>query len=253
MKDGNIMNASYEPVEDLNAKKEMTEQEIWAQKTVPELIESLGDFEKDRRSANIAAAIIENTALPETKEKEVRERLRSFIEGTIPSRVLADQIALRCALRKFIFLQDTGDFREIQWLLKTLPKDPADNCLEAIATLTDFLRYAPPTGTVNAPELTDFLAEQCEKFFDADLFGYSEARVIAFQSMLALALLGSADTERFIAKAKAISEGTVKALARRAQDMLNSLSRRRVGSAETHRLLRAMLTPEDERRTRLHR
>lgn len=211
------------------------------ERTLSDLIELIEHFDSDRRSANVAVAIIENRAVPEAMEEDVRARLCCFIEATMPSQAPADQICLRCAMRKYIFLQRRGYFVEIEWLLESIPPDQTFNRMEAVKTLVDFLRYDPPADIANAPNLTAFLVEQCMRFFDVESFHTSEHRVIAFQSLMALALLGDPATEGLVARARGVSDGVGKNLSSRAGNLIDSLSKRGVGSPEAHRLLRAML------------
>src|SRR5690606_22364088 len=100
--------------------------------------------------------------------------------------------------------QEPLDFTGIEWLLQALPAEPADNRLVATKTLADFLRFIPPKEVVGAPILIKHLADRCEKFFDVELFAYSEMRIIAYQSLMSLALLGSSLTTKYTSKAKSL-------------------------------------------------
>ncbi|MCC5877251.1 MAG: hypothetical protein JJU11_13600 [Candidatus Sumerlaeia bacterium] len=220
-----------------------TEQEIWEQKTVSELIELLGQFDTDRRSANIAAAMLEHMRVPRDLKPALRQALGAFISNRMHSRTEQDQVALRCAMRRYVYIQGDAVYGEVERLLRELPSDPPANSVELITAFADFLWIRTPSTMVDsAPALVAALKERCETSLVNHLLAFVDVRVMAIQSLLALILMGHSEAEALIDKAMQLGPAR-RYLSQRAEDLLAKLTAQRAGSPETRALLDRVLGP----------
>lgn len=206
-------------------------------KSVPELISMLVDFEKDRDSANMASVTLENLKVPKDEKPGLKLALRAFISGSKLSERQQDQVALQCAMRRYVYIQGDAVYDEVEGLLRELPADPPANHIELLTTLTEFLWVrTPPALVESAPDLVRALEERCETSLVAHLLTDADVRIAAVQSLLALILMGRPEAEALIDKAMLLGPAR-RYLSQRAEDMTTRLTAQGTGSPETRALL----------------
>lgn len=213
---------------------ESEETKFWRQKTIPELIDLLGQLDTDKRSANIAAAILENLKIPKKLKTEFLQKTKDFIHDRMNLLIENDsQIALRCAIRKFLFLQGDNIFIEVERLLKELPLYPPDNQFTVLITFVDCLRARAPKNVIEAPSLVAELEHRCRTCLHEHLLAYTEIRIITSKCLMALILMGRPE-------AKALIEETLKfrslsrLIKQRSENFKESLTKKNTGLKETH-------------------
>lgn len=237
VRDDEVVDVSFEQSFDQDIGTDSPSEERWSELGIADLLELTRNYDTNSRSARIAVAIIENRTIPPDQEASARSVLREFIGRIVSSDVAADQIALRCAIRKFIFLGEEDSYDDVLWLLRILPRHSAINRMQVITTFTDFLRFKPPSSVVEADALVEQLQERCAKFLDQDFLSVSEFRVVAVDLLLALILLGRSEALDLIDRAKSISPGFSKSMARRLRELQRELDSTQAGSAEAQRIL----------------
>ena len=210
--------------------------------SIDQLIRRIDDYETDRRSANIAAAVAEDCQVSEQDRIKLERCLSAYIQKVSARNSRGERVSLQCAIRKYVFLLEPGEYAKLQWLLGVLPIEDGDTRIEATKAIVDFLCFEPPPFAVDAPSLQEYFSNCCERFFAPEPFAFVQCRVLAFQSLLGLTLLGCTELSlRFANQAAAISDGTAAAVVRRAEDLFQSLVRRSVGSKETRSTLLSIL------------
>lgn len=181
--------------------------------------------------ANYAAIILENRSIPLHDKLAVRSALAAFIGHTCrPEQsyrfVLGCRdLALHSAIRKFIWLQEPGDFVHIDWLADTIA--PSDLEAEVVfsKTLLDFLLHEPPAPCM-PQRLVGWMTARCERFLDSEAKAPMEHRIVAVDSLLCLVLLSAPGAGQLMEMAHRRSSGFAKSMQRRYREMQDSLLRR---------------------------